>query len=120
MTDECRISRPGTGPGSVDDDTGVFTPDGAPVLYAGICRVKPLTGQRAGNTAAQAEDRMVAITGMFVSIPISAVHLLVDDRVLITASALDPGLVGRTMRVTDVIAGSQITARRLLCEEQTS
>ena len=55
-----------------------------------------------------------------VQVPMSVTGLAVGDVVTVTASALDPDLVGRHFWVKDLAHKTHMTARRLGCEEVTS
>jgi hypothetical protein len=110
MVDTCTISRTTADTVAANGDT---TPTVVEV-YDGPCRLRPRA----------TEDRMVEVQGddvgvaaFVVSLPITATGIQPGDRVEITASALDPDAVGRTLTVLGAITGSQITARRLGCME---
>lgn len=72
------------------------------------------------------QDRIVQTEGQrftlepdVLQVPIT-VDLQVDDEVHVTASALDPRLVGSTYRVTGVLRKAHATARRASIEEVTA
>ncbi|MGZ4638674.1 MAG: DUF6093 family protein [Actinomycetes bacterium] len=111
MVDTCTVLRPGDR-GAYDPTTLTYASNPTP-LYDGKCRVKPT------NTA----DRVVEFGGepvslfpYVVSLPIGDLVVHVDDVVTVTASALDPALVGLKLRVRDIASGTHLTARRLGCE----
>lgn len=113
MTSICTITRPGAP--TTDPDTGAVTPSGAQV-YAGKCRVRP----------AQAWGRQAVVAGIQVdpdtfqvSVPVSAIGIRRGDLVHIDASP-DADCVGRSwyVRFTPDM-GDSVSARRLLCEEQS-
>jgi hypothetical protein len=113
MTDACTITRAAGAP-VFDEATGTYTTPTPTTLYSGKCRVK---------TYRQNNDRVVDFGGepvslwpFSVSVPVEVTGLEVDDIVTVTASVLDPDVVGTRLRVRDVVKGSQITARRLGCE----
>jgi hypothetical protein len=55
-----------------------------------------------------------------VQLPMSATGLREGDRITITASALDPDLVGKVYVIRDVEAKTHLTARRVTVLEVTS
>ena len=114
MVDACTISLPAAG-GSFDTDTGTYAPGAPTALYTGKCRVRHAGGQ-SGDRQVQHGEQQISLWPFVVSVPTSVVGLRPDAVVTITASALDPDLVGLVLRVRDVIQGSHVTARRLGCE----
>jgi len=110
MTDTCTITRI---TGTTIADNGDTSPTTTEV-YDGPCRVRPR----------QTQDRMVEHGGaevgvgdLVVSLPISATGIEPGDLVTITASAYDADTVGRRMTVLGAVHGSQVTARRVTCQE---
>lgn len=111
MVDTCTITR-GPGAETFDPATGEYVTSAPVTLYTGPCRVKA-----AGvDVVTQAPGQADSLLPFEVSVPITAVAFAVDDVVTITASQLDPALVGLVLRVTLIPAGSHLTARRLGCE----
>ena len=108
MVDTCTVTRPGAA--TVNETTGVVT-RATTTVYTGTCRVKP----DAAPSESQSGEREVVVRRFIVSIPTSETGVEVDDIVTVTASELDPALVGRTLTVAGVIVGSHVTARRLVC-----
>lgn len=114
MVDACTVTRL-NGSGTLDPDGLSYS--GAPAadsIYEGKCRVRR-TGTQGDEQ--QAGDKTIGVTGFLVSLPMTAVGVQLDDLVTVTASALDPDLVGRRLRVSAVTRGTHVTARRLQCEE---
>lgn len=114
MVDTCTVTR-ATGR-TTDLDTGI-TAKGYESVYAGKCRV-----QQPGR-----EARPGAVGGALVyqqlievQLPMTVTGLAVGDVVTITASALDPDLVGRRFWIREVAHKTHATARRVGCEEVTS
>jgi hypothetical protein len=114
QTDTCTITIPGAP--TLDPDTAVLT-DTATELYSGQCRIRPR----------QVQDRMtevgadeVGVTAHVVTVPISVVEIPPGAIVTVTASAADPDLVGRQFTILGAIHGSQITGRRMTCQEVTT
>lgn len=110
MTDACTITRV---TGTTIANNGDTTPTTS-TIYAGPCRVRPR----------QTQDRMVEQGGtevgvgdLVVSVPITATGITPGDIVTVTASTYDETLVDRVMTVLGALHGSQITARRLSCQE---
>jgi hypothetical protein len=116
MVDTCTIVRV-TGV-TTDPVNGRPTETTAPV-YAGKCRIQQHTGSgrgAAGNRADVGEASVVQVT-FELQLPMSAARVLVEDRVTITASALDPQLVGRVWRVAGQAAKTHATSRRVEIRE---
>jgi hypothetical protein len=113
MVDACTISRQ-TGE-SVSSDA-VVTPTIA-TIYEGACRIRRRDTQARMIEVAADE---VSVGELLVSVPITVEDVLPGDVVAVTASQLDPGLVGRRFTVLGVSYASQITARRLYCQEVNS
>lgn len=108
MVDACTITRPGAA--SLNETTGVVTRT-TTTVYTGACRVKP----DAAPSETQSGEREVVVRRFIVSIPTSETGVEVDDVVTVTASKLDPALVGRALTVGGIVTGSHVTARRLVC-----
>lgn len=108
MVDTCTVTRPGAA--TLNETTGVVT-RATTTVYTGACRVKP----DPAPSESQAGEREVVTRRFVVSIPMSETDVAVDDVVTVTASELDPALVGATLTVAGVIVGSHVTARRLVC-----
>lgn len=99
-------------PGTPDPVTGVITPTHT-VIYTGPGRVKPMGRVTANNVSAgEARDSQMVYV---VSLPITVTDARPGD-VWVTTSSHDPEAASRVLRVVEVEAGSQITARRLTCE----
>jgi hypothetical protein len=115
MVDACTISRPDA-EGALNETTGQRTPSAGAQVYAGSCRVKV---QATADRVVEAAERPVSLRTYDVSVPITVTDVHVDDVLRITASVLDQALVGLRLRVVDVAKGTHLTARRLVCEEQS-
>lgn len=115
MTDECRIERKDqSNPNPPDPVTGKVTFPTL-VLYEGPCRVRP----NGAGRELEVGQLDVGQFNMLVFVPLSVQGLRFNDLVTITGSA-DADLVGVTMRFRNVLKGTHITARRLVCEEESS
>ena len=114
MVDACTIGRRGSG-GSVDDTSGVITPD-RDVVYTGKCRVQ----QRQASSGEQrpGEDFQLLVS-VEVQLPMSVTGLEVGDQVTITAS-IDPELVGEVFLIRDLFAKTHATSRRVGVTRRTS
>lgn len=112
MVDACTINR-ATGGSATNLVTGVVT-DTKTTVYAGKCRVqsRALTAQ-----SPDAGEASLALAQFEVQVPMSVVGVRTGDFVTITASALDPDLVGRSFRVTVPAHKTHATARRFPCTE---
>ncbi|MFC4146610.1 DUF6093 family protein [Micromonospora mangrovi] len=115
MRDTCAFRRK---TGTVTNPTtGKITPTYA-AGYAGKCRVKQPSPTAAPATAGEA---VVVMVGVEVHIPMSGTPApQPGDECVITASAGDPDLVGRTFVVDAPHRHSDATARRLKVKERTS
>jgi hypothetical protein len=111
MIDACTITRPGEA--VTDPETGDVT--NSPIeVYSGPCKVQQTISQasnpNAGGHAFTVQDSRV-------DFPVAAGPLMVDDVVTITASVLDPQLVGSEFRVTELFHKSFATAQRTRVSE---
>lgn len=113
MVDTCTITR--TTGEATDEDTGVVTPTTADV-YAGKCRVQQ-SQLGADSTPADPGEAYVRLVAFELQIPMSVEGLRVGDVATITASALDPDLVGRAFNVLGLAHKTHATARRLQVQE---
>lgn len=112
MVDACIVTRE---TGRVfDEDTGLYVIT-AGTVYEGPCRVRSATNLQANEV--NAEERTVTLHEFVVFLPIDSTAL-VDDVVTVTASTLDPFLVGVPLHVRDVTKSSHLTSRRLICQER--
>lgn len=114
MGDACTIKRPAVG--AFNETTGLYA-DASTTLYTGKCRVR---FQDVSDVTVDAGGRAASIREYIVSVPIDSTVYQPDDVVTITASGLDPSQVGLVLTVEGVLHGSQVTARRLRCQEVTS
>jgi hypothetical protein len=113
MVDACVVTRKTgetTGPG------GVITPTSS-TLYTGKCRVQGKPGNRQGTDVGEA---YLVIEHHEIQLPMSATGLREGDQITITASALDPDLVGKVYVIRDVLAKTHLTSRRVEVLEVTS
>ena len=115
MRDTCMITRiDPDGTPVFNSDTGLYVDPLPLTVYTGKCRVK---GNARFDHVVQAGGQPVTLYRFAVSVPVGSITFKVDDIVHVTASALDPAMVGLNLRVRQPEFGSQITARRLGCEE---
>ena len=114
MVDTCTITR--SGEPTTDPDTGEVD-DNPTTVYTGRCKVQQQAVQSRPQTPGEAAVQMVRRE---VHLPVATSGgIRVGDLITITASVLDPDLVGRKLRVRDEHAKSYATARRLGVEEVT-
>jgi hypothetical protein len=111
MVDTCTITR--TGSSTTDPETGVVTPSTS-TIYSGKCKVQQ--GSASGS-ATDIGEASVQLQTLQLHIPASATGVHVDDVAVITASSLDPDLVGRRLTVRGIAHKSFLTARRLDVQE---
>jgi len=113
MLDSCDVMRPGEP--VTDPETGDVTPS-ATFVYSGPCKVQQTISQASNPTAG---SHAFTIQDSRVDFPVSAGPLMVDDVVTITASVLDPQLVGSEFRVVELFHKSMATAQRTRVEQAT-
>lgn len=113
MLDSCVIRASGGGQ-ATDPVTGVVTETPGAVRYTGPCRVQ-VEAQSVEQD--DAGERRYQLLNAVVSVPVDATRYEQGDLVLVTGSALDPALVGKRYRVRTAVAKTNLTARRLHCEE---
>lgn len=117
MLETCTITRGGGAP-TFDGTTGTYTTPAGTTIYSGPCEVQVSDGLTAQSEDAGGAD--VTLTRVTVKVPITATGIQIDDVVTITASALDPDLVGQRFTVVAGHAKSFATARRLQVERTTT
>ena len=111
MLDSCDVMRPGEP--VTDPETGNVTP-GETFVYSGPCKVQQTISQ-ASNP--EAGGHQFTVQDSRVDFPVSAGPLQVNDVVRLTASLLDPQLVGRPFRVDELFHKSFATAQRTRVSE---
>lgn len=113
MTGVGTLTRAVTGKPVMDPDTGQVTPRSGTVVAADVrCRVQAVT-----STArpVNAGEEVVAVRGYLVSLPASVLAAVGD---IFTLSACnDSALVGRRLRVADVMYGTETWQRDLFCTD---
>jgi len=115
MVESCVIKRR---TGETTGAGGVITPTYGADLYTGRCRVQ-VTYKRPGEGVNVGEAYLV-LERHEVQLPVSVTGLAEGDQITITASVLDPDLVGRVYVVHDVLRKSHLTSRRVTVIEVTS
>jgi len=113
MIDACTVHRPGDP--ITDPETGNVTP-GSTLVYSGPCKVQQTISQASNPNAG---GHSFTVQDSRVDFPVAAGPLAVDDVVTVTASVMDPQLVGREMRVVELFHKSFATAQRTRVEEVT-
>jgi hypothetical protein len=114
MVDQCIVRRQ-TGL-ATDPATGVVSP-AYEAIYSGKCKVQTFTNR---ELMKEAGEHQFVIQRYEVQVPVSAVGIMTNDEVLMTVSAYDADLVGRSYRIVGLMNKSQATARRLGVEEMPS
>jgi hypothetical protein len=112
MVDACTIARP-TG----ESTSGGVVTQTTTQIYSGKCRIQERDSAGGGLTVGEAYR---IVRRLELQIPVSAPQLLEGDRVTVTASALDPQMVGKTYAVRDTLAKTHATCRRATVIEVTS
>jgi hypothetical protein len=116
MVDACTVTMPAA-TASQSEVTGKVTKGSPTSLYSGKCRLQLLDVR---PEHADAGERIWTAQQATISVPVSVTGIVVGCEVTITASALDPDLVGKVFRVRAVASKTYLTARRLTCERVTS
>lgn len=116
MTVGVRITRAGTGEGTYNPGTGQTDPPAPTEVAACQARIQART---AGDRIARVGDQTVTLRGYLVPVPVDAGDIRVDDRIEVTSVGPDedPQLLGLQLRVLDVLYGSQVWERDLICED---
>lgn len=121
MVDSCTIKRK-TGSG-INPTTGARE-DTFSTVYSGKCEVQLRDSL---GVEATAGDRELIVVRFVLKIPMAATspdgstyQPAVSDIATLTASSLDPALLGRNFRVRELFHKTFATARRLVVEEAQS
>jgi hypothetical protein len=118
MLDTVVVTRLNAGATTTDPETGQITPTYTTV-YTGPGKVQvPLRATIARPATVGEAERFLA--RLEVHLPVTVTGVTSDDIVTVTASALDPDLVGKVFHVREVSHKSWLTARRFGVEEVTS
>jgi hypothetical protein len=115
MVDTVTITRV-TG-STTDTDTGVVAPTTATV-YTG--RAKIQQSEVPTGEPRNLGEASVLVVRLELHLPVSATGLLIDDVATVTASVLDPDLVGKRLVIRFVARKTFLTARRCDVTEVTS
>jgi|SRR5215467_674567 len=113
MVDTVTVTRrtPNATHSDTNPETGAVSPAYA-TIYVGAAKVQSMSRQ----TVARPEsvgDAEQFLTHREVHLPHSATDVAADDIVTVTASVLDPDLVGKVFHVRNVLVKSYGTSRRL-------
>lgn len=114
MVDSCVIRQPAT-VGDMDPDTGVRPEVLGAVAYTGKCKVQTY---EAHESTPESGAHQYSLQRLSLHIP-ATVQVDVDYIATITASELDPNLVGKRFRVAGFLHKTFATANRLQVEEVT-
>lgn len=113
MTATCDITRPDPdSPPVFDPETGTTTQPTITVVTQSPCRVQE-TDTGSASEAVAAGQQITAHTYL-VTLPYPTDEVEIDDTVTITAAS-DPSLTGRGLTVADVMRGSLLWERDLIC-----
>ena len=117
MQDACTVTRI-TGQ-ATNTQTGAVT-NTTSTIYTGRCKIQRFgtTGAGTARPATVGEAQVYQLPAA-VHVPMTVTGVQVGDIVTVTASVLDPDLVGRTFWVRELFHKSYATARRLGLEEVT-
>ena len=115
MQDACTVTRI-TGQ-STNTQTGAVT-NTTSTIYTGKAKIQQVVTGGLARPASVGEAQVWQLP-LHAHLPMTAVGVQVGDIVTVTASVLDPDLVGRTFWVRELFHKSYATARRLGLEEVT-
>lgn len=114
MVDKCTISRQSGS--ATDPDTGKVTPTFTAV-YSGKCQVQQTIAQ---SSNPEAGGHQFTVQDLVLKVPVSVTGIQIGDTVTMSSAELDPELVGRVFRVSDLFHKTYATSRRLRVEEVMS
>jgi hypothetical protein len=100
---------------NTDPETGVVTPD-YDTVYTGKAKIQQ---SAPATNPADVGEAAVFVGQLTLHLPVSVTTVHPDDLVTVTASVLDPDLVGRTFRLRGPAHKSYLTARRFPMVEVT-
>lgn len=111
MIDTCTIGR----------QSGVFTdPSSGQVVptfttvYAGKCEVQQTISQASSPVTG---GHRYTVQNVMLKVPVAVTGLRIDDTVTLASAVIDPELVGRVFRLSELFYKSYPTARRFRVEE---
>jgi hypothetical protein len=115
MTSTCTITRV-TGPPGELDENGERTPAPTATVYTGKCKVQTYEPH---ESAVESGDHVYTEQRYHLHLPIGAGPFAVDDEATITASPVDPQVVGASYRIAGLHNKTYATAQRLLVDQIT-
>lgn len=117
MVDACTIKRLS---GQVTNLQTGQVADSYTTLYSGKCRIQRVRGQRLGSAhPAIIGEAQLYQQPLAVHVPITVTGIILQDVVTVTASLMDPDLVGRTFWVQVLPPKTFTTAHRYGLQEVT-
>lgn len=109
LPDECTITRPASG-GTLNEHTGVWTPNAPTTIYAGRCRLRAPSTEEFEKVFGETQ---VTETRYIATFPADLPAVEVGDMLTITSSA-DPHITSELrFRITRAPFGSWLVDRRL-------
>lgn len=111
MVDSCEVHR--LGPQVTDYFTGQVT-NTRTLVYSGRCKLQQTISQASNPSSG---GHAFTVQDVRWDTPVGAGPFLVDDEVTVTAAVLDPQLVGRVYRVSELFHKTGATAQRVRVEE---
>jgi hypothetical protein len=99
--------------GPLDEDTGTRPVVKAAPYYDGPCRVQQRNQPQVGATG----EQRISTQDYLVPVPITVTTVAVGHVGLIYECPDDPSLIGRPLKVTDVLRGSLAWERDLICTD---
>lgn len=118
MTATVTITNPPTKPGRWNPTSGdVADADGADI-YSGLARIQASTDDQSTSDAA---DQTVTWRDYLIQVPATVATVRAGgehpSRVTVTACPGDAAIVGRVLTVVDVVHGSEVWTRDLICRD---
>jgi hypothetical protein len=114
MVDSCEIRQPAVR-GDLDPVTGLRPETPGALAYSGKCKVQTF---EAHESTPESGDHQYSVQRTQVHLP-ATTEVTVDQIITVTASVLDPNLVGRRFRIAAFLHKSFATANRVQVEEVT-
>ncbi len=116
MLDQCTITRP-AGPGVWDNTLGRTVYPPAVTVYTGPCRAQQTPRDRRHEEELTVSPSQTPLHRYYIAIPAEQTGVRINDELVLTVCAADPSLTTRVLRVVDVLAGTLIWQRDLVCKD---
>lgn len=117
MLDTVTVTRADPGATTTDPESGQVVP-ASTTIYTGVGKIQ--SSQRSLARPAMVGEAERYVTHLELHLPVSATGVAADDIATVTASTLDPDLVGCVFHVRELAHKTFLTARRFEIIEVTS